>query len=94
MGFHDLPSFNDAMLGKQAYRLLENPTSLCAQVLKGGYFPNTDFLLVGCPKSASRTWTAIICCGVVLQQGFIKRISNGQDTTIWNMTNGSLILQL
>jgi hypothetical protein len=39
MGFRDLKCFNMAMLGKQACRLMTNPTSLCARILKGKYFP-------------------------------------------------------
>ena len=34
MGFRDLHSFNLAMLAKQSMRLLSNPDSLCAQVLR------------------------------------------------------------
>jgi hypothetical protein len=35
----DLKFFNDAMLGKQAWRLFANPTNMCARVLKRRYFP-------------------------------------------------------
>jgi hypothetical protein len=35
MGFRDLRLFNLAMLGKQGWRLMEHPDSLCARVLKG-----------------------------------------------------------
>jgi hypothetical protein len=34
MGFHDLRSFNLAMLAKQSWMLIANPESLCARVLK------------------------------------------------------------
>jgi hypothetical protein len=44
MGFRDLRSFNLAILGKQGWRLITRPDSLCARVLKGRYFHDTDFM--------------------------------------------------
>jgi hypothetical protein len=44
MGFRDLESFNLALLGKHGWRLLTSPDSLCYRVLKGRYFPNSDFI--------------------------------------------------
>ena len=45
MGFRDLELFNDSMLAKRAWRLLENPDSLCARVLKGRYYPDGNILI-------------------------------------------------
>ncbi|GAU40964.1 hypothetical protein TSUD_187210 [Trifolium subterraneum] len=39
MGFRDLRAFNEALLAKQGWRLITQPTSLVAQVLKAKYYP-------------------------------------------------------
>jgi hypothetical protein len=44
MGFRDMHAFNLALLGKQGWRLLTSPNSLCAQVLKGRYYPDRGFM--------------------------------------------------
>ena len=49
MGFRDLYSFNLAMLAKQCWRLITDPDSLCARVLKAKYYPNGS-LLQATPK--------------------------------------------
>lgn len=44
MGFRDLHSFNLAMLAKQVWRLLAEPDSLCARVLRAKYYPDGRLL--------------------------------------------------
>ncbi|XP_048129004.1 uncharacterized protein LOC125312956 [Rhodamnia argentea] len=43
LGFRDLRDFNMAMLGKTAWRLHEQPSSLWATIFKGLYFPRANF---------------------------------------------------
>src|SRR6185503_19619363 len=42
LGYRDLHLFNLAMLARQGWRLITEPSSLCAQVLKAKYFQNGD----------------------------------------------------
>ena len=44
MGFRDFQLFNQAMLARQAWRLLFYPNSLCSRLLKAKYFPNGNLL--------------------------------------------------
>jgi hypothetical protein len=44
MGFRDIQSFNLAMLAKQVWRLLREPDSLCARVLRARYYPDGKLL--------------------------------------------------
>jgi hypothetical protein len=52
MGFRDLHSFNLAMLSKQVSRLIDEPDSLCAEILRAKYYPHDDVLKAG-PKAGS-----------------------------------------
>ncbi|KAK3229760.1 hypothetical protein Dsin_001641 [Dipteronia sinensis] len=44
LGFCDLKPFNRALLGKQCWRILRNPNTSEVILLKGSYFPRTNFL--------------------------------------------------
>jgi hypothetical protein len=60
MGFRDFTLFNQAMMGKQGWRLIMRPDSLCAKVLKGKYFPNGNFLSATKRRRSSETWRSIL----------------------------------
>ena len=82
-GFRDFRIFNQALLARQAWRLLTKPDSLCAQILKARYYPNgklEDTVFAG---NTSSTWTAISHGLDLLKKGLIWRVGNGQQIRIW-----------
>jgi hypothetical protein len=84
MGFRDMHMFNIALLGKQVWRLLTNPTSLCSQVLLGWYCHNTNLMEASAPKTASKTWRAILAGREAVRLGIIKRVGSGESISIWH----------
>ncbi|CAN1147945.1 hypothetical protein LINPERPRIM_LOCUS37804 [Linum perenne] len=44
LGFHDFDCFNRAMLAKTAWRALSCQNALWFKIIKGYYFPHTNFL--------------------------------------------------
>ena len=83
MGCRDLHAFNLAMLARQAWRLLQDPESLSARILKSVYPPNTSILQANLGNHPSQVWRAIIEGRDTLKQGLIRRIGNGATTNIW-----------
>lgn len=59
MGFRDLAVFNEAMLGRQAWRLVRAPKALLARVMKSKYYPKSDFLGSALGLQGSFTWRSI-----------------------------------
>jgi hypothetical protein len=84
MGFRDMQAFNVALLGKQAWRLITNPNSLCAQVLQTRYYHNCNFMEANAPRATSRTWRAILVGRDALKIGLIKRVGSGETISIWH----------
>ena len=84
MGFRDIELFNLALLARQAWRVLQEPESLSACILKSVYYPNGEFLEATLGARPSKIWRAIIDGKEVLAQGIIRRIGKGESTKIWS----------
>jgi hypothetical protein len=84
MGFRDLHCFNQAMLAKQCWRLLSEPDSLCAQVLRTKYYPDGDLINATLKKGASFTWQSIMSGLKTFKRGCIWRPGNGSTINIWS----------
>lgn len=44
LGFRDLESFNKTLLVKQCWRIINNPSSLAARIMKEKYFKHDSIL--------------------------------------------------
>lgn len=84
LGFRDLYAFNQSMLAKQGWRLIQAPDSLCAQVLKARYYPNGSVLTAQNITGMSYTWRSVLKGINLLKKGIIWRIGNGESVDIWN----------
>lgn len=72
------------MLGKQGWRLLTRPDSLCARVLKGRYYHDRGFSWMPRRRNVLALLGALSWQGgKVLRQGLVKRIGDGTSTRIW-----------
>ncbi|KAK3217704.1 hypothetical protein Dsin_011674 [Dipteronia sinensis] len=85
LSFRDLATFNRAMLNKQCWRILKNPTSLTTKVLKRNYFLRTSFLQVESSDDNSFMWKSlvwgmrkIVGVGIVIRDldGFVEAASS------------------
>ena len=77
MGFTDLARFNDALLVKQTWRLLNDKTSLFYRVFKANFFPNSLIMEAANPSSASYAWLSILRGKEVIKRGAVWRIGDG-----------------
>jgi hypothetical protein len=84
LGFRDLHLFNLAMLARQAWRILTNPETLCSQVLKAKYFPNSNILRCNARDGISYTWRSILQGAHLLKEGVVWRVGNGKSLDIWS----------
>lgn len=79
LGFRDLTVSNDALLGRQAWRLSREPTSLFARVMKAKYYPQCDFLQASLGVSCTYSWKSIWSSKALLKEGSIWRVGNGEN---------------
>ena len=80
--FKQLHYFNIVMLGKQDWRLLSNPDSLVAHILKARYYLLSSFGKAVVGSNHNYTWRSIMAAHIVIIQGSRIQIGNGCQTMI------------
>ncbi|KAL6138049.1 hypothetical protein ACLB2K_063335 [Fragaria x ananassa] len=84
LGFQDMSLFNMALLAKQGWRLIRQPNSLLAQVLKARYYPSESFMEVEVVKGCSFTWRSILKGRELLKKGLRFQFGNGESISVWD----------
>ncbi|XP_019163182.1 PREDICTED: uncharacterized protein LOC109159537 [Ipomoea nil] len=82
MGFRRLHEMNLALLGKQAWRLVTNPTSLLARVFKARYYPSCEYFEAGEGSNPSFVWRGMLEVRSCLKEGCRRAIGDGGETSI------------
>mgnify|MGYP003702460673 CR=1 FL=1 len=94
LGFRDMKCFNQALLAKQAWRLITTPESLCARVLKAKYFPSGSLLDIAFPTVSFPTWKGVQYGLDLIKQGIIWRrwVAQGERVNVlWKNARNRLI---
>ncbi|KAH9769616.1 reverse transcriptase domain-containing protein [Citrus sinensis] len=79
LGFRDFSCFNQALIAKQGWRLIQNPEALMARVLKAKYFKNSSFMDAKLGANPSFVWRSILWGRQTIHKGSRWRIGNGEQ---------------
>ena len=100
MGFKEIEKFNDALLAKQVWQLINNPDSLCHRVFKARFFPDCSILEARDSIVGSYVWKSIISARDVIRRGMVWRVGTGErmrikeDRWLLDKANGFVISPL
>ncbi|KAL1210712.1 putative mitochondrial protein [Cardamine amara subsp. amara] len=83
LGFSDLQCLNQALLAKQAWRLIQDPECLFAQVLRSRYYHEDEFTNAAMGNRPSFGWRSILFGRELLHQGISRQIGNGESFFVW-----------
>ena len=82
MGFKEIDKFNEALLAKQVWCMMNNSDSLCYKFLKDRFFPNCSILEANDLKVGSYAWKSILSAREPVKKGVVWRIGNGDTVSI------------
>lgn len=76
LGFRDLTHFNKALLAKQIQRIVENPNSLVARVLKARYFKHTNIMEASLSSNPSYLWRSLLWSRDIIRARTLWKVGN------------------
>lgn len=83
MGFRDLSSFNQALVAKQGWRIIQEPNSLVARIMKARYFKHSSFMEAKAGYQPSFIWRSILWGREVTENGLRWRIGNDEQVKVY-----------
>lgn len=83
LGFRDLANFNQALLGKQVWRIMQNPTCLMARIMKARYFPDENILTAVQKRKALYAWKSLLHGRDLIKRVMRVLIGNGTTVNTW-----------
>lgn len=83
LGFRNLQAFNDALLGKQVWRLLTQQNCPMARTLKARYYPRSDLLSAKIGFQPSFIWRSIWNTRLLVKDSARWMIISGSNVKIW-----------
>ena len=82
LGFKDIQCFNLALLAKIGWKIIKDPSSLLATILKDKYFPDKTFRDASRGNGTSWGWKGIYEARKVIENGCRWRVGDGTSINI------------
>ncbi|GAA0155454.1 hypothetical protein LIER_38092 [Lithospermum erythrorhizon] len=82
LGFRRTQDFNQALLCKQAWRLITGPNCQLSRTLNARYYPDGDFFSAKLGSGPSFTWRSLLSIRDLLNNGIEWKLGRGQSINI------------
>lgn len=83
LGFKKITLFNKALLAKQLWRIISDPTSFVGRLFKARYFKHLDALDAAVGSSSSYVWRSLCWSKDLLEAGLRWNIKNGASVRVF-----------
>jgi hypothetical protein len=77
--------FNKALLAKQVWRIMKNPESLTAKIMKAKYFPHSSIMEASMGNRPSQAWRSLLVAKDLVHSGAIWRVGDGHSIRVWRI---------